>query len=80
MRKWIEYLMGYSPAHEDFIAWIVEVQNNIMKNTIKAAKANNPEKVIQLGMELAVYDSIRERFVAEFRELQSQTNFNQNKE
>lgn len=80
MRKWIEYIMNYSPAYEDFNEWVGEVQNNLGRGIIRAARAGNTEKVNQLAVELAVYDSIREKFQGEFKEMQSQSAFNQNKE
>ena len=79
MRRWIEYLITFEPAREDFLVWLEEQKTALTKKITEAAKSGETEKLQPLGIELGIYESIRARFAAEFRERQSQITREENR-
>jgi len=72
MRLWIEYLMQYQPAQEDFLSWVEKSKQNIIKQMVIEAKSGDSVKITPLALELGIYTKIGETLAAEFREKQSQ--------
>jgi hypothetical protein len=71
MRIWQEYLFNYKPAQDDFITWVEEIKQGIIKQIVEESKSGNSAKIMPLAIELAVYETIASRFRAEFRERQA---------
>jgi len=72
MRPWQEYLMNYAPAQADFLAWLAEIQQSLIKQIVEVSKSGDSAKLAPLAIELAVYEKILSSFRAEFRERQTQ--------
>ena len=64
--------MSHRPAQDDFIAWLDDIKQNLMKEIVKASKTGNSAQVMPLAIELGVYEEIASRFRAEFREREEQ--------
>ena len=72
MRRWIEYIMGFEPAHADFIAHLEEQKQEITRDIVKCSNKGEFDKIAPLAIKLGVYAEMQTRFQAEFRERQAQ--------
>lgn len=72
MRIWQDYIMTHRPAQDDFLAWLEEIKQALVKKIVEESKTGNSSKVMPLAIELGVYEEIASRFRAEFREREAQ--------
>lgn len=71
MRVWLKLLFENPGAQDDFIDWARGIEKNITDKIQQSLLAAESTKAIGLAHELKAYQTIRQAFEAERRELQA---------
>lgn len=75
MRSWIEYLVTNPTMGADFIAWNIEIVEQLSKKLLDFTLNGEIEKAKNVACEINVYMTMRSRIEAEMRERTAQAQY-----